>query len=132
MKRNRISTFLGGIHPTDGSDKQLSKDKTILKYIPDIVEISMEQSYGGFCEPVVKAGEKVKKGQLIGCLLYTSMWEYYRLDIAVCQGSNHVSMDPMQITLLFCINFLTWRTSNAKIKSHFGFVLNCLFCIYCG
>lgn len=66
MKRNRISTFLGGIHPTDGSDKQLSKDKTILKYIPDIVEISMEQSYGGFCEPVVKAGEKVKKGQLIG------------------------------------------------------------------
>ena len=66
MNKKKKNTFPGGIHPADGNDKQLSKDKAIIEYIPDFVEISMEQAPGARCEPVIAAGEEVKFGQLIG------------------------------------------------------------------
>lgn len=58
--------FHGGIHPTDGSDKLLSNQNGIREYVPQVVEISMKQSGGSLCEPVVKQGDKVVKGQFIG------------------------------------------------------------------
>lgn len=48
----------GGIHPTDGKDKELTKDKLIRYYQPSQVRID-----GSFC---VVVGEQVTKGQRIG------------------------------------------------------------------
>lgn len=62
MNRN----FHGGIHNSDGSDKQLSNRLPIKHYIPDTVEISMRQSGGSICKPLVSKGDNVTKGQLIG------------------------------------------------------------------
>ena len=58
--------FYGGIHNTDGSDKSLSNKVPIKEYIPDSVEISMQQSSSKCCNLLVKKGEQVTKGQLIG------------------------------------------------------------------
>ena len=60
-----ILTFKGGIHPYEG--KELSKDTEISEYLPkgDIV-ISMSQHIGAPAKPVVKPGDKVLAGQLIG------------------------------------------------------------------
>lgn len=60
-----ILTFKGGIHPYDG--KRLSKDKEITEYFPKgQVAISMSQHIGAPAKPVVKAGDMVYAGQLIG------------------------------------------------------------------
>lgn len=60
-----ILTFKGGIHPYDG--KRLSKDKEITEYFPKgQVAISMSQHIGAPAKPVVKAGDMVYVGQLIG------------------------------------------------------------------
>lgn len=66
MQKKRKSVFPGGVHPTDGSDKALSKDAAIKQYLPDTVTILSEQSFGGKCRLLVKPGDKVKAGQLIG------------------------------------------------------------------
>ena len=66
MQKKRKSVFPGGVHPTDGSDKALSKDAAIKQYLPDRVTILSEQSFGGKCRLLVKPGDKVKAGQLIG------------------------------------------------------------------
>lgn len=58
--------FHGGIHPSDGSDKILSNQVPIRMYTPQSVEISMKQSPNGFCNAVVKVGDNVSKGDLIG------------------------------------------------------------------
>ncbi|MBQ3583962.1 MAG: electron transport complex subunit RsxC [Lachnospiraceae bacterium] len=60
-----ILTFKGGIHPYEG--KELSKDSEIKDYLPkgDVV-ISMSQHIGAPAKPVVKPGDKVLAGQLIG------------------------------------------------------------------
>lgn len=58
--------FHGGIHPSDGSDKLLSNQVPIRVYTPKTVEISMKQSPNGFCKALVKAGDRVSKGDLIG------------------------------------------------------------------
>lgn len=58
--------FHGGIHPADGTDKLLSIQSPIRSYTPKIVEISMKQSPSSICEPVVKAGDRVLRGDLIG------------------------------------------------------------------
>lgn len=57
--------FPGGIHPTDGGDKELSGNIPAITYIPDRLEISLSQSMGSRCRTVLPAGSKVKKGQLI-------------------------------------------------------------------
>lgn len=58
--------FHGGIHPTDGTDKLLSNQEPIRMYIPRTVEISMKQSPNSVCKALVKTGDKVTKGDLIG------------------------------------------------------------------
>lgn len=60
-----ILTFKGGIHPYEG--KELSKDTEISEYLPkgDVV-ISMSQHIGAPAKPIVKPGDKVLAGQLIG------------------------------------------------------------------
>lgn len=58
--------FHGGIHPADGTDKLLSNQKPIYIYRPKTVEISMKQSPGSVCEAIVKTGDRVSKGDLIG------------------------------------------------------------------
>lgn len=60
-----ILTFRGGIHPYEG--KELSKDKPITEYMPHgQVAISMSQHIGAPAKPIVKVGDKVLAGQLIG------------------------------------------------------------------
>lgn len=60
-----ILTFKGGIHPYEG--KELSKDSAITEYFPigDVV-ISMSQHIGAPAKPIVKVGDEVLVGQLIG------------------------------------------------------------------
>lgn len=58
--------FHGGIHPTDGTDKQLSNQVPIRMYTPKTVEISMKQSPNSVCEALVNTGDSVSKGDLIG------------------------------------------------------------------
>ncbi|MBF7097854.1 electron transport complex subunit RsxC [Alkalibacter mobilis] len=59
------STFKGGIHPP--YRKELTKDKPLITVAaPEVVVIPMSLHIGAPCKPVVKKGDKVKKGQLIG------------------------------------------------------------------
>lgn len=58
-------TFKGGVHPYDGKD--ISKDKEITELVPegDIV-IPLSQHIGAPAVPLVKKGDRVLTGQLIG------------------------------------------------------------------
>ncbi|MBQ6875683.1 MAG: electron transport complex subunit RsxC [Lachnospiraceae bacterium] len=58
--------FPGGIHPTDGSDKALTKAVPIQTFMPSVIELSMSQSGGSICEPLVAVGDHVERGQLVG------------------------------------------------------------------
>lgn len=59
-----LKSFLGGIHPKDS--KEYAYNKSIESPpIPLIVTIPMSQHIGAPCTPIVKVGDKVKKGQLI-------------------------------------------------------------------
>ena len=66
MKNQDYTVFHGGVHPTDGSDKALSSGKPIVEYTPKVVEISMAQTGPSLCELLVKEGDHVDRGQLIG------------------------------------------------------------------
>lgn len=60
-----LKSFLGGIHPKDS--KKYSSDKAIeILPLPDKVIIPMSQHIGAPCTPIVKVGDIVKKGQVIG------------------------------------------------------------------
>lgn len=60
-----VLTFRGGIHPYEG--KELSKDKYISEYLPKgNVAISMSQHIGAPANPIVKPGDRVLAGELIG------------------------------------------------------------------
>ena len=61
-----MKTFpIGGIHPSD--NKEWSKDRTIeVLELPDQVSIPMVQHIGAPATPIVKKGDKVLTGQLIG------------------------------------------------------------------
>lgn len=63
---NEKKGFSGGVHPTDGWDKALTAGKNIIPYVPEKVKVSMKQGLGPACTCVVKAGDKVQQGQLIG------------------------------------------------------------------
>ena len=57
--------FFGGIHPK--YNKEMSKKRPELRTIePDTVVIPMVQHIGAPCTPLVKVGDRVKKGQKIG------------------------------------------------------------------
>lgn len=66
MQKLQKSVFPGGVHPTDGFDKALSTNCAVTPYYPETVTILSEQSFGGKCSFLVKPGEHVKEGQLIG------------------------------------------------------------------
>lgn len=58
-------SFKGGVHPD--SKKELTKDKPIRELdAPSKVIIPLRQHIGAPCDPVVKVGDVVKMGQLIG------------------------------------------------------------------
>lgn len=60
-----IKTFKGGIHPP--YNKDLTKNKPIEKAVlPKKVTIPMGMHIGAPCEPIVKVGDLVKKGQKVG------------------------------------------------------------------
>lgn len=57
--------FWGGIHPNDG--KKLAREQAIEEMpLPSEVVIPMSQHIGAPCTPVVKVGDMVKRGQVIG------------------------------------------------------------------
>ena len=57
--------FFGGIHPAE--KKKLTCDKELLFFPePDYVTIPLSQHIGAACQPLVKTGDYVHKGQKIG------------------------------------------------------------------
>ena len=59
-----LKSFLGGIHPK--GSKAYTVDKAIeIPTLPSQVVIPMSQHIGAPCTPIVKVGDKVKKGQVI-------------------------------------------------------------------
>ncbi|MCE5219863.1 MAG: electron transport complex subunit RsxC [Clostridium sp.] len=59
-----LKRFLGGIHPKDS--KGYTFDKSIeFPTLPSNVIIPVSQHIGAHCEPIVKIGDIVKKGQVI-------------------------------------------------------------------
>lgn len=59
-----ILTFKGGVHPYDG--KELSKDVSVRKILPgNEVVLPLSQHIGAPAKPVVEAGQRVLKGELI-------------------------------------------------------------------
>lgn len=60
-----LLTFKGGIHPPHS--KKLTEHLPIEAFLnPKVVEIPLRQHIGAPCEPVVKKGDLVKVGELIG------------------------------------------------------------------
>ncbi|MCR4431519.1 MAG: electron transport complex subunit RsxC [Tepidanaerobacteraceae bacterium] len=60
-----LKTFKGGIHPPYNKDFTKHKPVETAK-LPDRVIIPMSQHVGAPCDPIVKVGDTVKKGQKIG------------------------------------------------------------------
>ncbi len=58
-------SFHGGIHPDDRKRFTASKE-IVIAPIPEKVIIPMRQHIGAPCSPIVKVGDLVKKGQMIG------------------------------------------------------------------
>jgi electron transport complex protein RnfC len=58
-------TFRGGIHPPEEKDKTKGLPIRTIP-LPDKVVIPLSQHAGAICEPLVKVGEAVKRGQKIG------------------------------------------------------------------
>ena len=63
MQKEKKKGFPGGVHPTDGSDKQLTMELPVRAYWPDTVTILAEQSFGGKCGLTVKPGDRVQEGE---------------------------------------------------------------------
>ncbi|MFU0800874.1 MAG: electron transport complex subunit RsxC [Xylanivirga thermophila] len=64
LSTSRLS-FKGGTHPPDG--KAYTAAKAIEKAgVPELLTIPLQQHIGTPCEAVVKVGDKVKMGQVIG------------------------------------------------------------------
>ena len=60
-----LLSFKGGIHPPH--EKKHTEKKSVVKLVePKVVTISMRQHIGAPCNPIVKKGDYVKVGELIG------------------------------------------------------------------
>lgn len=60
-----VSAFFGGIHPK--GNKLCASEKAIVNFPePDILVIPMSQHIGAPCQPLVKKGDMVTVGQMIG------------------------------------------------------------------
>ena len=58
-------SFFGGIHPKE--NKHYAENSPVLEFTePDILVIPMQQHIGAPCKPLVKKGDSVTVGQLIG------------------------------------------------------------------
>lgn len=61
----RLFSFSGGIHPPE--HKEITEDKSIrIMPPPEMVVVPLLQHAGVMCDPLVKKGDSVKKGQKIG------------------------------------------------------------------
>lgn len=66
LVKSQLKTFLGGIHPAeDGKTLTLGKQMTAIP-LPRTVYLVMSQHIGAPAKPMVKKGDFVKKGQMIG------------------------------------------------------------------
>ena len=84
-------TFVGGIHPYDGKD--LSKDKPIQDVLPKGEMVyPLSQHIGAPARPLVKKGDQVLKGQIIGGTKDSGKW-WLRVGTHLCicvgYGKNH-------------------------------------------
>jgi len=61
----KVHTFKKGIHPVEFKRYTSSKKIEVLS-LPDDVYIPLQQHFGVCCDPLVKKGDEVKTGQLIG------------------------------------------------------------------
>ncbi|MCI8465765.1 MAG: electron transport complex subunit RsxC [Lachnospiraceae bacterium] len=98
--KKKEQRFPGGVHPTDGSDKKLSKDAPIVSFMPEIIELSMSQSGGSLCEPLVAVGDHVERGQLVG---QPKNFTAVRLHASVSGVVTEIRMEkkgPMEVPLL--------------------------------
>lgn len=66
MWKKKKHGFPGGVHPTDGYDKAMTMNLPVREYWPETVTVLAEQSFGGTCGLLVKPGDKVSAGSLIG------------------------------------------------------------------
>ena len=58
-------SFFGGVHPKE--NKHYARDMAIQEFPePDVLVIPMSQHIGAPCQPLVKKGDLVTKGQKIG------------------------------------------------------------------
>ncbi len=92
--------FPGGIHPTDGSDKALTKAVPIQTFMPSVIELSMSQSGGSICEPLVAVGDHVERGQLVG---QPKSFTAVRLHASVSGTVKEIRMEkkePTEVPLL--------------------------------
>ncbi|OOP55629.1 MAG: electron transport complex subunit RsxC [Candidatus Brocadia carolinensis] len=64
--KTQLKTFLGGIHPADDGKILTLGKQTITAPSPKAVYLLMGQHIGAPAKPIVKKGDVVKKGQLVG------------------------------------------------------------------
>lgn len=63
---SKLKTFVGGIHPEEDGKILTSGKKAVSIPLPKTVYLSMSQHIGAPAKPLVKKGDMVKKGQLVG------------------------------------------------------------------
>ncbi len=65
-RTSRLKTFFGGIHPEDDG-KHLTREKSeVTAIVPKTAYLLMGQHIGAPCKPLVKKGDIVMKGQMVG------------------------------------------------------------------
>jgi len=66
LAKSKLKTFIGGIHPRDDGKVLTRSKQEASAPLPKTVYLFMSQHIGAPCKPIVKKGDIVKKGQLIG------------------------------------------------------------------
>ncbi|MBU6392334.1 MAG: electron transport complex subunit RsxC [Planctomycetota bacterium] len=66
LAKSKLKTFIGGIHPRDDGKVLTRSKQEVSAPLPKTVYLFMSQHIGAPCKPIVKKGDIVKKGQLIG------------------------------------------------------------------
>ncbi len=64
--KTKLKSFVGGIHPRDDGKILTRGKKEVSAPIPKTVYLFMNQHIGAPAKPIVKKGDVVKRGQLIG------------------------------------------------------------------
>lgn len=97
--------FPGGVHPHEGvHGKESTRHKpTVVAQVPDRVILPLSQHIGATCECLVKKGDTVALGQLIGCArgfvsapVHASVSGRV-VDIAPCMLANGISIPSVVI-----------------------------------